>query len=120
MFKSLSFHKGEEDGKDDEAEGYKVVPADGFPLKDGGHYDSEDKEGDALLYYLELHEGEVTAGDLRADAVCGNHKGVFEEGHSPREDNDAYQRPVLNKIHLLEFKVAVPGKGHEDIGADEH
>ena len=120
MFKSLGFQEGEEYSQDDAAKGYKVVPADGFPFEDCGHYDGEDKEGDALLYYLELHEGEGTAGDLRADAVGGNHKGVFEEGHSPREDNDAYQRPVLNKIHLLEFKVAVPGKGHEDIGADEH
>ena len=120
MFKSLSFHKGEEDGKDDEAEGYEVVPADGLAFEDGGHDDGEHHQRDALLYDLELHEGERTAGDLGADAVGRYHKGIFEEGHAPREDNDAYQRPVLDKVHLLEFEIAVPGKRHKDVGADEH
>ena len=120
MFKSLSFHKGEEDGKDDEAEGYEVVPADGLAFEDGGHDDGEDHQRDALLYDFELHEGEGTTGDLRANAVGGNHEGVLKEGHAPREDNDGNERPVFDDIHLLEFEIAVPCKGHEDIGADKH
>ena len=120
IFKSFSFHESKEDGKDDEAEGYEVVPADGLAFEDGGYNDGEHYERDALLYDLELHEGEGSSGDLGADAVGRNHKGVFEEGHAPREDNNAYQRPVFDEVHLLQFEVAVPSKRHEDVGADEH
>ena len=120
MFKSLGFHKGEEDGQDDETEAYEVVPADGLPFEDGGHNDREHKKGDALLYNLELHEGERPAGDLRSDAVGRNHEAVFQKRHTPREQDDGDERPVFDEVHLLEFEIAIPGKCHEDIRADEH
>ena len=103
MFKSLGFQEGEEDGKNDEAEAYKVVPADGFPFEDGGHYDGEHEKGDAFLYNLELHEGEGTSGDLRADAVGGNHERVLKESHTPRQQDNGDERPVFDEVHLLEF-----------------
>ena len=39
---SFCFQEGEEYSQDDATKGYKVVPADGFPFEDCGHYDGED------------------------------------------------------------------------------
>ena len=120
MFKSLCFHKGKEYGKDDAAKGYKVVPADGLAFEHGGDDDGEHHEGHAFLYDFELHEGEGAAGDLRPDAVGRYHERVLEEGHAPREQDDGDERPVFDYVHLLQFEVAIPCKGHEYVGADEH
>ena len=56
---------------------------------------------------------------MKTDAVGGHLAGVFEEGDAPGEENDQIDRPMGGDFHLLKFQVAVPGKGHEDVGQDE-
>ena len=67
---------------------------------------------------FELDEGEWASVFYKADAVCGDLEGIFCQCDKPREDNDAPQRPIVYKFHLLEFQVPVPGKSHKYIGYD--
>ncbi len=71
--------------------------------------DSEDRQRNDLLDDFELEKGELAV----ADAVGWDLEAVFEEGDEPADDDDGQQRGVA----VLE--VAVPGDGHEDVGADE-
>ena len=64
---------------------------------------------DDLLDHLELDGREAR----RADAVGGHLEAVFEEGDAPADEDD------LPQGVLAVFQVAVPGKGHEDVGEDE-
>ena len=69
----------------------------------------EDDEGDDLLDGLELDSGELVA----ADPVGGDLEAVLEEGDPPASKNDEEEgsAPLL--------QVAIPGKGHEDVGEGE-
>src|SRR5215469_2001783 len=71
--------------------------------------DSEDGESDDLLDDLELI-GSEGAG---SDAVGGDLQAVLEERDGPADDDD------LPKRNLAVLEMAVPGEGHEDVGADE-
>jgi hypothetical protein len=44
---------------------------------------------------------------------------IFGQGDEPRKQDYAYQRPVAYAAGLLQFEVAVPGKGHESVGDDK-
>ena len=39
--------------------------------------------------------------------------------NAPREEDDGYEGPVATDARFLQLQVAVPGKGHEDVGQDE-
>ncbi len=116
----LVLEEGEEDRRDDEAEGDEMIPMESLALEEQAHEDGEHAERDDLLYHLQLHEVEGAARYLRADAVGRYHEGVFEQRQSPRQHDDADERPVLDEIHLLQLEVAIPGKRHEDVGEYEH
>jgi len=74
-----------------------------------GHEDAEDRQRDNLLDHLELDRREVGC----ADAVGRYLKAVLEQCDAPTDEDDLPQRLVA------ESQVAVPGKGHEDVGEDE-
>ena len=89
----------------DHYEAYNVVPADRlFQVEDGKH--GEDHKRDDLLNRLELRSAELVG----ADAIGGNLKAIFKEGNHPA-DHD-----YLKQWHIAKLQVAIPGKGHEDIG----
>ena len=63
-----------------------------------------------------MHECEGTAVAFEADTVGRDLEAVLEEGNRPREGDDADEWPGCGHMHLLEFEVAIPRKGHEDVG----
>ena len=102
---SLPLVEEEEDGQDDAAETREIVPAQ-LLLQVKHGKDGEDAEGDYFLNGLELRGGEL----IGADAVGRDLEAVFEKGDAPAGDDDFPER--LAAV----FEVAVPGKGHEDVG----
>lgn len=115
----MLFHEYEIDCHDETHAGGEVVPFECLALEEDHCEEGEDDEGDDFLDDFQLDEGEGTAVALEAEAVAGDLQGVFEECHAPGDEDDAYQRPVVDEFHFLEFEVTVPGEGHEDVGADE-
>ena len=63
--------------------------------------DAEHGQRDALLDDLQLNEVERAAVLDEAETVGGYLTAVFEEGNAPREDDDAYQWPVVRYTALL-------------------
>ena len=96
-----------------------MVPADWFAFEDGGDDYGEDSQRDALGQDFELHQREGASVDLAADAVGRNHKTVFEEGNTPRGQDDEYKWPGGVDFHFGQLQVAIPGKGHKDVADDE-
>lgn len=88
----------------------------GLGLEDEYAHYGEDRQGDDFLNHFQLDEaiGAAVAGE--ADAVGGYHEAVFKQRDAPGQQDDERKGPVVDEVHLLEFEIAVPGKGHEDIG----
>jgi len=98
-----------EEGTGDEAAGsYAVVPMEFF-IEVEGREDAEDGERDDLLNDLELCGRELVG----AETVGRDLQAVLKKRDAPG-DKDG-----LPKWDALEFEMTVPGKGHEDIGANE-
>lgn len=51
-----------------------MVPVEGFSLEENYGENGEDREGDHLLNYLELHQGEVAAVAGVSYLIGGNHE----------------------------------------------
>lgn len=97
-----------------------MVPLEWFTLEAYDCEDREDRECDDLLNDLELHKCEWSAIALESVAVGWYHEDVLEESHSPREEDDSVEWCVFwEYLHLCEFKMTVPSKGHEDVGDDK-
>ena len=95
------FHKHEIDGGDETDECGEVIPVQALSLEEDVGDDGEDDERYALLYHLELNQGEGTAVVYEPDAVGGYLAAIFEEGDSPTEHDDTYQGPVAAHASLL-------------------
>jgi pyridoxal phosphate enzyme (YggS family) len=100
--------EGEEGRCDETDSGGGVVPVEMFAEVEEGE-DGEDAERDDLLDHLELDRREAGG----ADAVGGDLQQVLEKSNAPADKDD------LPQCVLTVFQVAVPGKGHEDVGEDE-
>src|SRR5260370_26623630 len=103
--KYLPFVKDKECGDYDKGESEAIVPFE-FVAEIHHGEDREDRERDDFLNGLELCGAEL----IRADAVCGDLKTVFEERDPPAHHDH------LPEGFATKFQVAVPRKGHEDIG----
>ena len=81
--------------------------------------ESQDKreyyQRDALLDYLELDQIERAAVDIGPYAVSRDHKAILKQSKAPGCQYNKDKRPVSADLHLLKFKVSVPGKSHKDI-----
>ena len=97
-----------------------MIPLDRLALEDEKDDDGEYGEGDHFLDDHELDKIERATVLSVSYAVCGDGEAVFEEGDAPGKQDDADQRPARGDFHLLQFEVPVPGKGHENIGTDQH
>ena len=97
-----------------------MIPVDGLSLEDEQDDDAEDGQGDNFLNDFELQEVERAAVVLEADAVGRDCEAVFKKGDTPREKDDADQRPSGRDFHLGEFQVSIPGERHEDIRENKH
>ena len=113
----LSKHKI--NGCHEAEEGSDVVPVEGFALETKGHDDGEYYQGDDFLQNLQLNQGEGAAVVQKADAIGGHLTHVFKQGDAPREEDDGYEGPVATDTRFLQLQVAVPGKGHKDVGQDK-
>ena len=100
--------EGEGHGGDDAKEGGDVVPS-GHGLEIQHGKDGEDGEGDDFLDDFQLVGGEGVA----APAVGRDLQNVFEEGDAPTDEDDDQDGLIL------EFEMAVPSHGHEDVGAGQ-
>lgn len=96
-----------------------MIPMQLFPLKHHASNYGEHRQGDNLLNHFQLDEGERTSIAYKTNLVGRYLQRVFEESDCPREGNDANQRPVVGDVHLLQFEMSIPCKGHKDIAADE-
>ena len=74
-----------------------------------GREDDEDRQGDDFLDGLELCRGKGAV----ADPVGRHLEAVFKKGDAPAYQNDHPQ------LFHLELEVAIPGQGHEQVGADK-
>ena len=100
----------DEEGGGDEAEACpEVVKAEALAHVDHGE-DGEDDHGDDFLDDFELAERV----GLEANTVGGDLEAVFEEGDAPAKEDRDEEGPVFEV-----FEVAVPGIGHEEVGAGE-
>lgn len=79
----------------------------GFPQVPDSEY-GEYHQGDDLLRDLELEAREAVG---ITQPVCGHHQAVFEESDAPGDEDGLPER------HAGILQVAVPGKGHEDVGS---
>ena len=100
-------------------EGSDVVPVEGFALETKGHDDGEYYQGDDFLQNFELNQGEGAAVVQKADAIGGHLTHIFKQSDAPREEDDGNEGPMATDACFLQLQVAVPGKGHEDVGQDE-
>ena len=114
------FNKYEENGEYQADEGCQVVPLYGLALEKEHHYHRKDGERDHLLNNLELKQVEGTSVADKTDTVSRHSKAIFKKCYSPREQDDQYERPSGGDFHFAEFKMPVPGEGHEDVGKDQH
>src|SRR5262249_54510547 len=98
----------EEGAEADEGEAHQMVERDALAEiehREGG----EHGEGDHLLHGLELGRRI----DGVAPAVGRNGETILDEGDAPARHDHQPQRPVG------ELQMAVPGEGHEYVGADQ-
>lgn len=96
-----------------------MVPAQMLASEKKHCNDGEHHERDGLLHHLKLHERERASVAGIADAICRNHEAVFRERNEPGEQDHADERPVGADAGLLQFEMAIPRYGHEDVGNNE-
>jgi hypothetical protein len=100
--------KDKERTKHDEREASGIVPPEFFAQIDHGE-NRKHRKRDDFLNRLELRAVEF----VRADAVHGHLKAVLKEGDTSTGHDHLPQRLAT------EFQVAVPSKGHKDVGNGE-
>lgn len=102
-----------------QAEADDVVVGEGLVFEENEHEDSEDGERKELLDDFELPEVEGTAIVDEPDAVGRHHETVLDQRDAPAEEDDQRQRQFAEPSSALQFYVAVPCKGHKDIGTNQ-
>ena len=102
--------------KNQQYKGHDVIPCECFSLETECYNCSEYDDGDCLLNNFQLHKREGAAVNIRADAVGGDEERVFQHCYCPayKDDEDERGRGA-DYLHLLQFEVAVPCKGHESV-----
>ena len=115
----MLFHEDEIDRKYKAHEGSQMVPLQRLSLEKQMGNDAEDNERYDLLNNLQLHEREEAAIAFETNSIGRHLTAIFEESNGPREGNDANEWPVVANARLLQLKMAVPGKRHKYIAADE-
>ena len=96
-----------------------MVPMQRLSLEEDMGYDSEDNQGDALLYHLQLHQRERSPIVHEAYAVGGHLATILEKGDQPGESDNGYQRPVLTDPCLLQLQMSIPRESHEHVAQHE-
>ena len=96
-----------------------MVPVERLPFEQQCHHHREDDERDDLLRDFQLNQRERSAVVNDADAVRRHLTDIFKQRDAPREENHGDERPRRTDFFLLKFEVPIPGKSHEDVGADE-
>ena len=120
QFVIFLLQKNKENRQNQAREGGEVVPLEAFALEKEHHDGRKNGERDDLLDDLELEQRVGSAVAREADPVGRHGEAILEESDAPGEENHGDQRPARGDLHLLEFEVAVPREGHEDVGADQH
>ena len=93
-----------------------MVPVEALTTETYDGEEGEDDEGDDFLHYLQLHQGIGATVALESNAVGGDLKTVFEEGETPRdEDDDEDGGFALEDTDILQFEMAIPRENHKDI-----
>jgi len=111
----ILFHEYEVHGGYQADEGCEVIPVQALSLEEDVGDDGEDDERHALLYHLQLYQGEGTAVIHKTDAIGWHLTAIFEKGNGPTEGDHPDERPVAAYASLLEFEMSVPSDGHEDV-----
>jgi hypothetical protein len=102
---SLPFLKDEKHRANHHKKTHYIVPLEVFlEIKDGK--DTEDGKRDDFLNRFKLGGGK----GVRADAIGGDLKAVFDKGNAP-----AYKNCPVKRRGFI-FQMTVPGDGHKDVG----
>jgi hypothetical protein len=101
--------KGEGHGGDDTKARGEMVPFEMLPEIEISE-DAKNREGDNFLDDFEL-EGRING---VSPAISRHLETIFEEGDAPAHDNHQPERGAFI------FQMAVPGDGHEHVGARKH
>jgi len=102
-----------------QTEAYDVVVGEGLVFEEYEHEDGEDGEREELLDDFELPEVEGAAIVDEPDAVGRYHETVLDQRDAPAEEDDQRQRQFAEPGSALQFEVAVPRKGHKDVGTNQ-
>lgn len=107
------------DGQNEEQEADEMIPFQGLIFKEKQGKYGKHQQGDDLLGYLQLHERKWSAVFSIADSVRRDHEAIFEKCDQPAGQNNAEQTGFLKKFKVLKLQVAVPGKGHKNVGQEQ-
>lgn len=97
-----------------------MIPVQAFSFEQERSKYSEDYQSNHFLQDLELDQGERPAVALETNPVGRDLESIFEQGDSPRKQNDREQRPVGTDLHFLQLQVPVPCKSHENVRDNQH
>lgn len=84
------FLEGEENGKNDENEGYEMVPPETFRLKEDQREAHKHCDRDNFLNNFQFDQRKRPTVTHETDAVCGHLKAVFEKCYPPTEQDDKH------------------------------
>jgi uncharacterized protein (UPF0335 family) len=98
---------------------HEMVPFQRLVLKKHQSKNGKHHQRDNLLCHLELDKTERAAVFDIPHFVGGHHEAIFKKSDEPTGQNKAEQARLLEKFEVLELEVAVPSKGHKDIGEDQ-
>lgn len=101
------------------AETYQVVPFECLVFEEQGGEKGKHHQGNDFLQHFEFDQRKGTAVFAEADAVGGYLEKIFEQGNAPADEYNGHQAQIAEPLHFMEFEVAVPGKGHEDVGKNK-
>ena len=110
------FQESEKHRQQNTAESREMIPLYRLTLKQQRHDHRKDHQRQSLLNDLQLHQRIRTAINLRTDTVSRNHERVLQQSQTPRKQDHQIERPILDlRIHLLQFQIAIPSKGHKNV-----
>ncbi len=116
--KKESVFENEVDCQHQEREADQVIQPQ-LCLKSKRREDDEHGEGDHLLYYFQLQQGEAATVTLKADAVGRHLEAILEKGDEPADQDHPDERQFAEPAVLSQLQVAVPCQCHKDVGNDQ-
>ena len=96
-----------------------MVPLQMLRTENQNRKNSEHCQGNSLLNHFQLPKIKRTAIAGISNAICRNHKAVFNTCDQPTEKNNQGQGEFAEPRITLHFQVSIPSNGHKHIGTNQ-